>query len=370
VTAGAGAAPARDAFTSLGWDDGWARVFATLPGAPARVTRVDHSAVRTLTRSGPVSATTAVGVPRLVTGDWVAVAEDGAAPGGVAPDHQADIPAATDDSATIIARAPRRTVMVRRDPGEEPLPQALAANIDQVWITHATEHPLRAGWIDRALVMAYGSGATPVIVVTKADVGVRAAGRPPAGGDPGVRAAGRPPAGGDPGVRAGDPAHDVDALAERVTTLAPGVAVVATSTVDGRGLGTLLARLDEGRSAALLGRSGSGKSSLINALSGASVLRTASVRATDRKGRHTTTRRALLPVAGGSVIDTPGVRALGLWEPEEGLALAFPDIAELAQRCHFNDCSHRHEPGCAVRHASDTGTLSEDRYHRYIALRS
>lgn len=308
---------ASDAFAVLGWDQAWAGVFATLPGSPARVTRVDHGRARTFTRSGPVAATPAPEVAGIVTGDWVAVvtSEDG--------------------SATVAAQAPRRTALVRRDPGEEPMPQVLAANMDQVWITHAADHPLRAAWLDRALVVAYGSGATPVFVVTKADM-----------------------------------AADIETLVDQVTALAPGVTAMVTSVVDGRGVNELTERLEGGRCAALLGRSGSGKSSLVNTLSGIAEQRIAAVRTADGRGRHTTTRRALVPIAGGSVIDTPGVRALGLWEPDEGLRLAFPDISELTEDCRFNDCGHEHEPGCAVLHARDTGALPQDRYRRYITLRS
>jgi ribosome biogenesis GTPase len=308
---------APDVFAVLGWDQAWADVFATMPGTPARVTRVDHGRARTFTPSGPVSATPGPDVAGVVTGDWVAVV------------------IGDDGSATVASRAPRRTALVRRDPGEEPLPQVLAANMDQVWITHAADHPLRAGWLDRALVVAYGSGARPLFVLAKADL-----------------------------------ASDIDAVVDQVTTLAPGVTVVVTSVVDSRGVDELTGRLRDGRCAALLGRSGSGKSSLVNTLSGVAEQQTAAVRAVDGRGRHTTTRRALVPIAGGSVIDTPGVRALGLWDPDEGLQLAFPDISELAQDCRFNDCRHEHEPGCAVLHARDTGALSRDRYRRYITLRS
>jgi ribosome biogenesis GTPase len=308
-------APRTDVFAALGWDPGWADAFARLQGTPARVTRIDHGKARTLTRSGPVSATPAADVGGLVTGDWVAVSDDGV------------------DSVTVTAVAPRRTALVRRDPGEEPAPQVLATNMDQVWIVHDVGHPPRAGWLDRALVVAYGSGATPIIVATKADI-----------------------------------ARDVEAVVDDLTSLAPGVVVVVTSTMDGRGMDTLSTRLEGGRCAALLGRSGSGKSSLVNVLSGVTEQRTAAVRATDGRGRHTTTRRALVVVAGGSVIDTPGLRALGLWEPAAGLQLAFPDISELTSNCRFNDCRHQQEPGCAVLLARDTGSLSADRYRRFIAL--
>ncbi|HSK95614.1 MAG TPA: GTPase RsgA, partial [Euzebyales bacterium] len=141
--------PQTDVFAALGWDGGWADAFATLPGIPARVTRIDHGRARTLTRSGPVPATPAGDVGALVTGDWVTGSDDGA------------------DPVMVTAVVPRRTALVRRDPGEEPAPQVLAANMDQVWIVHDVGQPLRAGWLDRALVVAYGSGAPTVIVVTK-----------------------------------------------------------------------------------------------------------------------------------------------------------------------------------------------------------
>jgi ribosome biogenesis GTPase len=304
-----------DAFAALGWDQSWAEEFATLPGTPARVMRMDHGRARTLTRSGPRSATPAIDLGPVITGDWVAVSDD------------------SDGPATVTAIAPRRTALVRRDPGEEPAPQVLAANMDQVWIVHDAGQPLRAAWLDRALVVAYGSGAMPAIVLTKADT-----------------------------------VRDVASRVNQATALAPGAVVVVTSTIDGRGLDTLATRLGGGRCAALLGRSGSGKSSLVNALSGVTAERTGAVRATDGRGRHTTTRRALVPVAGGSVIDTPGLRALGLWEPVAGLRLTFPDITALAAECRFNDCSHRHEPGCAVLHARDAGALAANRYDRYVTL--
>ena len=168
-------------------------------------------------------------------------------------------------------------------------------------------------------------------------------------------------------AREADPA-DRRAFHRTVAALAPGTAVVMTSSADGHGIDDLRARLNGGRCAALLGRSGAGKSSLINALAGTTAHRTARVRSGDGRGRHTTTRRSLVRVADGSVIDTPGIRAIGLWEPERGLARTFPDVAELAVGCRFTDCTHRHEPGCAVLAGLDTGALDRRRYDRYIAL--
>lgn len=314
--------------TRLGWDDRWAEWFADVPGVPGRVTRVDRGWVRVLGHGDELSVAAPTDGATPVTGDWVACRIDTAAP-------------------ELVTVAERRTALTRRAPADVephartahrvsggPRPQTLAANMDRVWIVHSVDQPLRAGWLDRALVIAFGSGAQPVVVVTKTDLG------------------------------AGDD-H-----AARVAALAPTVQVVSTSSATGHGLGRLGTQLEHGRCAALLGRSGSGKSTLINALIGDSAQRTAAVRAGDASGRHTTTHRSLTLVGQGSVIDTPGVRALGLWEPATGLARTFPRIAELAVECRFADCTHRHEPGCAVRAAVDDDRLDSDRYQRYITLSS
>lgn len=299
-----------DALSVLGWDTAWAAAFDGMAGVPARVERVDRGAIRALTADGPI-ATAAPIDSALVTGDWVALDGD------------------------AVTRLRRRTALVRRDPAAEPAPQTLAANMHEVWIVHAAQRPPRAAWIDRALVIAYGSGATPIIVLTKTDL-------------------------------ASDSA-DVTAASR---ALSPHTAIMATSAVTGEGIDALDARLRGGHCAALLGRSGAGKSSLVNALVGAASQTTGQVREGDARGRHTTTRRAMVLAAGGTVIDTPGIRALGLWQPEVGLRGAFPGIAELAERCRFNDCTHRHEPGCAVLDARRNGQLAADRYDRYIALGS
>lgn len=303
-----------DHWVALGWDDGWEQALAHLPGRPARIARVDRGRLRILERDGPVSVEPPDDGPPLVTGDWVTCTFDG-------------------DRPAVVGRAQRRTELVRRDPAENaPRAQVLAANMDQVWIVLAVDQPLRAGWLDRALVVANGSGADVLMVVAKADL------------------------------------TGTDDVIAGVEMLAPGVEVCTTSTVDGAGVAALRDRLRNGCCAALLGRSGAGKSSLINALLGEAAHRTGQVRAGNARGRHTTTRRSLVRIGGGTVIDTPGVRALGLWDPARGLALTFPDIAELATHCRFADCTHTHEPGCAVGAARDDGDLDDDRYRRYLTL--
>lgn len=298
----------------LGWDEGWADAFVPLPGRPARVARVDRGWLRVWDRDGEATIAQAPATPTPVTGDWVACT-------------------AGDDERRVLAVAPRRTALVRRDPADSaPRPQVLAANMDQVWIVHAVDQPLRGGWLDRALVVAHGSGADPLLVVAKRDL------------------------------------PRADGVIAEMGALAPDVGVLATSSTDGDGIDELHARLRDGGCAALLGRSGAGKTSLINALLGSGSHRTAAVRLGDARGRHTTTRRSLVRVAGGSVIDTPGVRAIGLWDADVGLALTFPVIADLAIDCRFGDCSHRHEPACAVLAARDDGRLSIGRYDRYITL--
>lgn len=314
-----------DRWRALGWDEQWARDLARLTGTPARIGRVDRGWLRLLHRDGATSAPQPTDGLAPVTGDWVSFTADA-------------------DQIRVTAVAPRRSALVRRAPadatggvdreaGGDPRPQVLAANMDAVWVMHAVDQPLRAGWLDRALVMAYGSSADVLVVVTKGDLA------------------------------------GADDVAGRIRALAPHVPMLTTSSQEGHNVAALLARLAGGRCTALLGRSGSGKSSLINALLGTRVHRTADVRDGDARGRHTTTRRSLQVVDGGSVIDTPGVRALGLWEPTDGMARAFPDIADLAAACRFRDCSHRGEPGCEVLAARADGRLGDDRYRRFMTLR-
>jgi ribosome biogenesis GTPase len=188
--------------------------------------------------------------------------------------------------------------------------------------------------LERLATIAWQSGATPVVVLNKADL-----------------------------------AEDREGDEARARVAAPGVKVVATSTVTEGGLAALAALLPAGRTAALTGRSGVGKSSIVNRLVGEEVLATGASRSDDLRGRHTTSSRRLIRLASGALlIDTPGLRTLGLWAGADALDDSFSDIAELAESCRFSDCAHRREPGCAVQQALAEGVLDTGRYENWLAL--
>jgi ribosome biogenesis GTPase / thiamine phosphate phosphatase len=307
---------------SLGWDDEreqWAaeRDPALVRG---RVGRADRGWSLVFTGGDAVLAASAatradVGLAPA-TGDFVLVRLD------------------PEDGPVLADVAPRHTELARRAAGRYPEPQVLAANCDQVLILHGLDRPLTDRRLERQLVVAWASGATPVVVLTKADLA--------------------------------DPAEQAD----RAAACGPGVEVVTASTVSGEGLDDLRRRLVGPRTLALLGISGVGKSTLVNALSGGAVQRTGEVRAADRKGRHTTVTRDLIPLPGGGiVIDTPGLRELGLWQAEEGLARTFGEITDTAAGCRFADCAHDEEPDCAVRSAVARGAVRAERLEHWQRLR-
>jgi ribosome biogenesis GTPase len=318
----------------LGWDDGWSATLATanqLLGSAdvGRVSRVDVGFCSWLSPQGGARASVPPGVSVSV-GDWVLVRE------------------------SVVAGAlPRRTALVRRSAGEDAKAQTLAANVDTVLVLVAADGRVTPRSVERYITLVWESGATPVVALTKVDL------------------------------------VSSDELDEAVARLEPGcvgVALHPISVETGVGLDDLAPYFGSGRTVALLGSSGAGKSTLANHLTGAG-LATGAVREGDSRGRHTTTHRELIPLPGGGVlIDTPGLREVGLWQappsgsrrsdrgdtprpPGSGMAKTFPEITALLDQCRFADCSHKREPGCAVLDALADGRISEERLASWRKLR-
>jgi ribosome biogenesis GTPase len=240
-----------------------------------------------------------------------------------------------DGMARIRVVLPRASRFSRRAAGDKTEEQVVAANIDIVFLVTGLDGDFNPRRIERYLLVASDSGATPVVVLNKADL-------------------------------VSDPARYVT----EVQALSPGVAVHAVSCRDPATLGALRAYLGSGRTGALLGSSGVGKSTIVNRIVGFDLLATRDVRIADSRGRHTSTSRQLVLLPGGGIlIDTPGMRELQLWETGDAAEGTFPDIAVLAAGCRFRDCAHESEPGCAVVHAVQRGDLPGFRLDSYRKLR-
>ena len=241
------------------------------------------------------------------------------------------------DKGIIEETLARRTCFVRKDPTERALPQTLAANFDLVVVAQPIEE-VNIRRLERELVLAHETGAQVMVVLTKADLMASA--------------------------------EEVEEVRRRIDGFVGNDELLAVSDRSPESVQRLAQAIAEGdKTAVLIGRSGVGKSSLVNMLVGSKVQKTTEVRS-DGKGRHTTVSRQIIDLPGGGhIIDMPGVRGLGLWDAEEGIGAAFSDVEELAQDCRFRDCSHVNEPGCAVRAAVEEGSLSEARLESYLRLR-
>ena len=327
---------------TFGWDAGWADAFAPLAADDARPARViavhrETSIVRDgsgVTRSAAVSGRfrreAAAGSAFPAVGDWVVLE---AAPAGSGPD----------DPAIVAAVLPRRSAFVRsasdanrRGAGHGTDEQVIAANIDIAFIVAGLDDDFNLRRLERYLAVSWASGVTPVVILNKADV-----------------------------------ADDLEARLASVEAIAPGVAVLVMSALTGDAVHLLDPYLEPGRTAAVLGSSGVGKSTLLNTLLGEARQATAAVRADDSRGRHTTTHRELFVLPGGALlIDTPGIRSLQVVGADVGLETTFEDVDAIALTCRFSDCGHDGEPGCAIAVALADGRLTEERLASHRKLES
>lgn len=312
--------------TDWGWDDKW----AAQPTTAARDTDEQYGRVSGQDRDRwVVQLDTGVASARIagsftdcypVTGDWVTV-RPGPLPG---------------DPFSIASVLPRRSSISRGRAGNGNAEQVLASNIDVIWIVHGLDTAPNPRRVERYLAVAWESGAVPEIVLTKADL-----------------------------------APDATAAVAEIESVAIGVRIHVVSIEEAASVEQIRTHLRAGRTVALLGPSGAGKSTLINALARETLSATGEVRASDRKGRHTTSRRELFQIPGGALLmDTPGLRELRVWVLGDGLSGAFPEIEALAGSCRFRDCQHDTEPGCAVVAAVQDGSVDAERIASYRKLKA
>ncbi len=237
--------------------------------------------------------------------------------------------------ASIKAILPRFSLLERHAAGRESKSQALASNIDYVCLVMGLDRNFSPARMERLITIAYDSGAVPVVILNKADL-----------------------------------VENPGEYAERIDAVAPGTSIHTVSAETGTGIDEIRSFLTPGSTAVLVGSSGVGKSTILNTVAREKLREVREVRSSDDRGRHTTSLRELfLLPSGGCLIDTPGLREVGLWNESDGLNDAFAEVTALADKCKFNDCAHHSEPGCAVKNALETGNLSPERYQSYLKLK-
>lgn len=305
------------------YDYGTVPNYENLPGIPARVTAVHKERYEIACAYGITHA-------RLKTKEYYVDTQDFPTAGDfVMINH---IP---NGDSQIITTLPRRTFFSRREPGPVPKDQAVATNFDYVFIMQSLNLDFNPKRLERYLTLAWQSGATPVILLTKADL-----------------------------------VEDYWDFLTQVERVATGVNIHVVSAHTGYGLNRLNAYLQPGKTVVFLGSSGVGKSSLVNALAGEEIMSVSAIREDDSKGRHTTTHRQLIRLQSGvMIIDTPGMRELGMWDVSEGLGDAFADVEAFLGKCRFSDCKHSSEPGCAIKAAIASGVLDIARWESYQKLK-